>query len=68
MTSICDYLTLLLPFSYIMLRFLRGRAGFSAGEHGSDVVVLSASSFTHFFCLVSMSAFNFAGLSIEVGS
>lgn len=68
MTFTCDYLTLLLPFSYIILRFLRGRAGFSAGQNGSDAVTLFSSSFTHFFCLVSMSGFIFAGLSWEVDS
>lgn len=69
--EICDVLTLLLPFSNIILRLFIGKAGFSTGEvgeNGSDAVSISSFSSAHFFCLVSMSAFVFAGLSWDVGS
>lgn len=68
---VCDVLTLLLPFSNIILRLFRGKAGFSTGEvgeNGSDAGLISSFSSAHFFCLFSMSAFVFAGLSWDVGS
>lgn len=71
MYFICDILTLLLPFSNIILRLLRGKTGFSKGEdgeNGSDADSFSSFSSTLFFCLVSMSAFVLAGLSWGVGS